>query len=208
MSVDISVQTNVKALAKKLDAFAYKQLPFATAQALTAIAREIQKGEQAAMSTVFDRPTPFTVNSVGVKPARKDNQEAEVFVKDIAAAYLKPYEVGGVNKLNSKAVLTPIGSPTNQYGNLPRNRLASLKGRANVFVGKIKGKDGTQIDGVWQRIPARKGKPASVKLLIRFDDAHPIKQHLDYRQRAQGIVTATFDVEMGRALAKAIATAK
>ena len=32
---------------------------------------------------------------------------------------------------------------------------------------------------------AAKGKPASVKLMIHFADAHPINQHLDYHERAE-----------------------
>lgn len=201
---DINVRTNVKELSKKLNAFAYKQLPFATATALTSIGRIVQKAEQQAIGSVFDRPTPFTVNSVGVKAARKDNPTAEVFVKDIAASYLKPYEVGGANKLNSHALLKPVNTPLDQFGNIPRNRLASLKGKANVFVGKVKGKGGDPVEGVWQRIPARKGIPSHLKLLIRFADAHPIRQHLNYRQRADMLVRQNFNREMGAALAKAI----
>ena len=63
------------------------------------------------MRSVFDRPTPFTLNSIGVKPARKDNLESVVFVKDIATSYLAPYEFGGRNKLNSKALLKPVNVP-------------------------------------------------------------------------------------------------
>lgn len=205
---DISVRGDVRALERQLSDLAYRQMPFATAQALTSLARIVQAGEQQAMTSIFDRPTPFTINSVGVKAARKDNLQALVFVKDIAAAYLEPYEEGGVNKLNSRALLKPVNIALNQYGNMPRTKLAQLKAKGNVFIGKVKGKGGQEIDGVWQRVKAAKGKPAGLKLLVRFADAHPIKQHLDYRSRAEQLVRSNFNREMGRALAKAIATAR
>jgi hypothetical protein len=105
-------------------------------------------------------------------------------------------------------LLKPINQPVNQYGNLPRNKIAQLKARADVFVGKVKGKGGVEIDGVWQRIPAAKGRPASMKLLVRFANAHPATQQLNYRQRAEDLIKANWNAEMGRALARAIATAR
>lgn len=205
---DINVRVDAKAIERSLSDFAYKQMPFATAQALTSLAKIVKGGEQEAMKSVFDRPTPFTVNSVGVIPARKDSLQALVFVKDIAAAYLKPYEEGGTNKLNSRALLRPANAPLNQYGNLAKTKLAQLKAKGNVFVGKVRGKGGQEINGVWQRIPARGGKPASVKLLIKFEDAHPVTQHLDYRSRAEQLVRSNFNREMGKALAKAVASSR
>lgn len=94
------------------------------------------------------------------------------------------------------------------YGNLPRNKVAQLKGKANVFVGKVRGKSGQEIDGVWQRIPAAKGKPASLKLLVRFEDPHPARQHFDFRKRAEQLIRANWNSEMGKALARAMATAR
>lgn len=225
---DISVRADVKDIERKLSDVAYRQMPFATAKALTNLAKIVQAGEKKAIGSVFDRPTPFTVNSVGVKAARKDNLQAIVFVKDIAAAYLAPYEFGGTNKLNSKALLKPVNVPLNQYGNLGKNKLAQLKGRSNVFVGSITfKKNGQTVSGVWQRNPVpvgfrtrgddRKGTKGghsqvdglhtTLKLLIRFADAHPVKQHLDYRKHAEALVRANFNREMGQALARAIATA-
>lgn len=207
---DISVHADTKAISKKLGDLAYRQMPFATAQALTAVAREVSVLEKQALPSIFDKPTPFTQNAIGVIPARKDNHQAVVFMKDITAAYLAPYEFGGKNKgLGSKGVfLQPANIALNQYGNLPRNKTAQLKGKKNVFVGKIKGKSGREIDGIWQRIPAAKGKPASLKLLIRFEDPHEAKQHIDWFARAEQVVRRTYAREFGRALARAMATAK
>ncbi|RQR00009.1 hypothetical protein DF025_36735, partial [Burkholderia stagnalis] len=122
----ISVDADVRALTKSLTRLQKDQLPFAISQALTATAKLAQGAEKAALPEVFDRPTPFTINSVAVKGARKSDLEARVFVKDIAAAYLEPYEFGGDHKLigRGKTWLNPKDKTLlNQYGNFSRNAL-------------------------------------------------------------------------------------
>ena len=37
--------------------------------------------------------------------------------------------------------------PLKAYGNLARRKLAQIKGKSTVFVGKVKGKDGAEVDG-------------------------------------------------------------
>lgn len=225
---EISVRADVKKLEKSLNDFAYKQLPFATAQALTNLGKQVQLAEKTALPSIFDKPTPFTQNAIGVIPARKDNPQALVFMKDITAAYLAPYEFGGKNKLNSKALLKPVAQGVNQYGNLPRNKLQQLIGKGDVFVGSITfKKSGQTVHGVWQRPKAGKRYHGSTKygsmgdtrnkiggihtgltLLIKFTDAHEVKQHIDWFNRAATMVRKNFNAEFGKALAKALATAK
>jgi hypothetical protein len=204
---DISFRADIKKLEKSLNDIPYRQLPFATSLAFTAMAKKVAEAESKNMAAVLDKPTPFTVKSVGFKGATKDSQEAIIYVRDIAAAYLEPYEFGGINKLNGKALLKPVNIGVNQYGNLPRTKLAQLRARKNIFIGKIKTKSG-EINGVWQRTPAQRGKPAGVKLLIKFEDAHEVAQNLGWRSLAAKIIRSSYNRELGAALAKAIATAK
>ncbi|WP_269501091.1 hypothetical protein [Burkholderia sp. IMCC1007] len=223
---DIIVDDDIARLRKSLTALERDQLPFATAMALTAVAKRAQAAEKYAMPEVFDRPTPFTVNSVAVKGARKSDLEARVFVKDIAAAYLAPYEFGGDHKLlgSGKTWLNPKDkSLLNQYGNFSKTALKRLQARPDVFIGSIKTSSGETIGGVWQRPPAVRvtkvrGKRGSVvrtadprghlKLLIRFGDARPVHQHLEFGERAFEIVDETFESEFDLAMRQAIATAK
>lgn len=205
---DIDIRADVKKLEKQLSSLAFKQLPFATSQALTNIAKDVATAEKQNMKNKLDRPTPFTVNSVGSKGATKDSQQSIVYVKDIASAYLEPYEFGGLNKLNGKALLRPANIGVNQYGNLPRKKIAQLKSRKDVFFGVVKTRTAGEINGVWQRIPAPRGKFGSLKLLIRFEDAHTAQRHLGWRDLAKKIVEANLNREMGKALAQAIATAR
>jgi hypothetical protein len=203
----ISVKSDIRAVSKRLDALIRKQLPFATAQAINATAQAVMLAEQENMRKVLDAPTPFTVNSIAIRKATKSNPVALVYVKPVAATYLLPYEAGGTNKLNSQALLKPIGAKVNQYGNLPRNLVKRLTGKPNVFVGKVQTKGGP-VDGVWQRTKKTRGKRAGLKLMVKFEDAHQVTQRLDYRGVAKSIVAATFRIELDKAIAKAMASAR
>ncbi|MBQ0955975.1 hypothetical protein [Serratia symbiotica] len=199
-----------------------KQIPFATAQALTRVARKIADAERTAFKRHLENPTPFTVNAVRSYGARKSNLKAKVFVMDTAASYLEPFEFGGQHKLNSQALLNPKNIKLNKYGNLPRNKLSQLKAKPNTFVGEIKG-----VNGVWQRkkaLKVKKGKKRRKrsangtrrervkqrppKLLIRFGDALPVKPTLGYFDRAQVMANALMPTELSRAMAEAMVTAK
>ncbi len=222
---ELSIRSNIKEIQKKLGAFANQQLPFAQAQTVTALAKLVQKAEVENIKATFKNPSPFTQKSVRVTPARKGNPVATVFVMDKAAQYLKPYEDGGVHYLNSKALLNPKDIGLNQYGQLPRNLLRRLRNRTDVFIGPVKTKHGI-VNGVWQRpfvrgntkvrgmsrkhglVTAATNTTGKLKLLIRFGDALPVKERLNYRVRAKQVVDANVNREFGRALAKAMATAR
>lgn len=221
----ISVSDDIARLRKSLTDLEKRQLPFATANALTALAKNAQAAEKEAMPEVFDRPTPFTVNSVAVRGARKSNLEARVFIKDIAAAYLEPFEFGGNHKLlgSGRTWLNPKDkTQLNQYGNFSKTALKRLQARPDIFIGNIKTSSGETIGGVWRRPPSARvtkvrGKRGSVvqgsprghlKLLVRFGDARPVKQHLEFGERAFEVVNDTFEREFEVAMNQAIATAK
>ncbi|HBL6966151.1 TPA: hypothetical protein LSH94_002371 [Morganella morganii] len=199
-----------------------KQIPFATAQAMTSVVRKIEGAQKVAMQRNLDNPTPFTVKSVKSRGARKSDLKAKVFVMNTAAAYLEPFEIGGVHKLNGSALLNPKAIKLNKYGNLPSNKLSSLKSKENTFIGDIGG-----VNGVWQRKKAKKGKKGRKrlqrspngtrrdrkkqpmpKLLIRFGDALPVEPVLGYQDRAMKMTQALLPQEINRAIAEAIRTAK
>jgi hypothetical protein len=251
---DINIRTNLKEIEKKLSNFAYKQVPFATSQAINALILGIKKVEQENERKVLDKPTPFTLNSIGVVRASKDRPKGTVYMKPIAEAYMLPFEFGGTHKLNAgnTNVLVPVDKALeNGYGNLPRGLTQSLKGRTDVFVGPVETKNGT-VYGVWQRTSGldAKGKVKKVvkhkldkagkivkafrvnkktgqkvevvrrvsglasvngsrlKLLIAFRPPRDVTQQLHWFDVAKSYVDKNFHREFGRALAKAMASAK
>lgn len=117
-----------------------REIPFAIAQALTWTAQEAKEAVKVEMGKVFDRPTPFTLNSLYVSPAKKANLQAEVLIKDEAQKgtpafkYLRAQIEGGPrNQKRSERALSWAGklppgmqtvpgaaAPLDQYGNVKR----------------------------------------------------------------------------------------
>lgn len=198
-----------------------KQIPFAAAKALTNVAKQIKDAQTTAIKRTFDNPTPFTANSVRAQGARKDNLKARVFIMDTASGYLEPFESGGNHKLNGRALLNPKGIRLNKYGNLG-NRKMSQRKNDNTFIGEVNG-----VEGLWRRKKSTKGKKGkkrakrspngtrrvrknqpAPKLLIRFGDALPVRQHLGYFDRANKMAAALMPTAMAKALDEALRTAK
>ena len=234
--ITLNFQSNIDQFSRHMSKVAFQQIPFATAQALNALAVLAKAAEVVNETKVLDRPRPFTTGSIRITKATKKSQEAVVWMMDIAANYLRPYQFGGTNVLNSKALLKPIAaaSSLDQYGNLPRNFLRSMRGRSDIFIGTVQTSRGP-VDGVWQRAtdagaakptrqtvnaktgkvivrkvagftPMHKGR--KLRLLIKFADPHPVRQNLDWFGVAQRTVTRAFNREFGKAMAKAVATAR
>jgi hypothetical protein len=219
LSAEIRVRIDPRSLRAFSDEIK-KQVPFALALTLTGLARRVEQEEKRNLLAVMPTATPFTVNSIRSRGATKANLTARVFVQDIAAQYLEPFESGGTHFLGRKrGLLVPKKITVNQYGNLPRNLLKQLKGRSDIFIGKVTTRSGRTINGVWQRPAAaaptrpRKGKLApnrtgALKLLIRFEDPQRVRQHLGFAERARLTVERFFAPEFEAAMKKAVASAK
>jgi len=108
-----------------------RQIPFVIASSLTKTAVKVKPEIRKEMQQVFDRPKPYTLNSIFVQPANKkdENPTARVWLKDdlesalstrqftgagLAAEYLWP-EIGGgsrnakrfENRLRNAGLLPP-----------------------------------------------------------------------------------------------------
>ncbi len=75
----ISIKIDTSGLERQLKALANDQVPYATAQALNAVAFKVKKETgPAEMRSVFDKPTPWTLRSLYVRKANKRNLRAVV----------------------------------------------------------------------------------------------------------------------------------
>ena len=196
---------------------AKKQIPFATATAVNDLAFQVMRAENAAITSLFDHPRPFTQRATQVEQrAKKSHLQAVVSLRPAQAKYLTPYETGGEHSLPGKALLVPVDARTDQYGQLPKGAIARMAAMPNVFVGTIHG-----ITGFWQRTAppkaatgkrAGKGQPAAapikagLKLLLRFGTNKPVTKRLNFRARATALVRAKAPAAMKAAAAKALAS--
>jgi hypothetical protein len=151
--VKISIHSDIDQASKWITDFGRQQLPFATAVALNKTAELVQAAEVKEMRDVFDRPTPYTLNSLYVKRATKSNLEAEVKLKDDvykgtpAAKYLLPEIVGGLRRLKRfEKALQSVGAmppgyfavpgaaaKVDQFGNLDRGLIVQVLSYFKAF---------------------------------------------------------------------------
>ncbi len=153
MQFSIKVE-GLDALKNKLNSLPQKQIPFAIALALTRTAQDVKQAEYMEMQKVFDRPTPWTLRSLYIKPATKQNLEALVGFKDTSSnrvttlPFLPPEIHGGERQmkrfeelLNRIGILpygmyvTPgSGCPMDQYGNIPRSLIIQILSYFKAFL--------------------------------------------------------------------------
>lgn len=111
-----------------------KQIPFATAYALTRTAGDIKKEETAVIKRVFDRPTRWAVNSLYTTMATKDRLQATVEFKDGAWRYMKPHIMGGGRNtkrfedvlFGARYAVPGSGMTLDRYGNAPGGTIARI----------------------------------------------------------------------------------
>lgn len=118
INISLFGQSQVKRLLEEFQ----RQTPFATALALTRMAQDIKKAETGALKTL-DRPTPYTLRSIVIRPATKERLESRTYVKDEHSSgvapnkYLYPqYRGGGRNHKSHEKLLQKFGQmPSGWY---------------------------------------------------------------------------------------------
>ncbi len=144
ITIVVAGQTEV---AKALAAFPGKAHR-ACAVALNKTGKLIKEAEVAEMKAVFDSPTSYTLNSLKLTPATKDNLQATVWFKQpdrMGQHYLVPQVDGGQRKLKGfergvgLGELTPaLGAKLNRYGNVSFGQIRqilSVLGKAETAAG-------------------------------------------------------------------------
>lgn len=149
----LTVKSNLGQFQKEFAAAVEKQVRFATAVALTRTAQKVKEAEIAEMAAVFQNPTPYTLNSLYMKPATKANLKASVWLKydsskgTPAEKYLLPQIMGGQRRLKRfEVALNRIGVlpsgmaivPSNaveldSYGNVPRGLIVRILSYFQAF---------------------------------------------------------------------------
>ena len=140
--ISLSVKSNLDTAIRQMWWMHPDAVKLAAAKALTFTALAIRDAEKAEMQRVFDRPTPFTLNSLYVKTATPIALTARVWFKGIRGDwhYLIPQVEGGDRRLKmfekhlQRAGILPVGMfvvpgaglKLDQYGNIPGGKIVQL----------------------------------------------------------------------------------
>lgn len=150
-----NVDTNAKAVARQLERVAGSQIPFAQSLIANRLAQKVKANELSVAKSRFDRPTPWTMNSLQLKPGNKHKPEARVWFRQFAPKgtapdkYLQPEVFGGERspKRMEKAMqamgylkpgqfLVPAqGAKLDAYGNMKRGQVVQILSAFRAFSG-------------------------------------------------------------------------
>lgn len=145
----------LKEVQQGLKGFSDRRLAATMATALTRTAVEVKAGVQKRLPTIFDGPTPYTINSLFAKGAEANRLQAEVFFKDEygtsrlgipATKYLLPEVRGGARRSKGfekalrKAGVLPFGrfampaagAPLDAYGNVSQGQLIQILSQLRI----------------------------------------------------------------------------
>ena len=199
----ISVKSNIKEVTKGLNNIQKKQIPFATARALTFTAKDGAKFINKATTKFIDRPNPFTKKAFAFMKATKQTLTSSVFAKDVQGTYLK-HIIEGTTRNRRRGKPYPVNasrSLLDAYGNFGKgfSRIRSAKRKKNRFIANIKG-----TEGLWERLPNNK-----LKLLAGFE-----QRNVSYRKSfpvfelLTRFVQREFTKKFQRSLSNALRTAR
>lgn len=88
-----------------------EQAPMAVAKSLTAIAVKARNAEKAKMAQVFDRPTPYALNSMFIKMATPELLEAKIWVRPVGGIDAQEQKFLGMEVFGSEAGKTRRHKP-------------------------------------------------------------------------------------------------
>lgn len=175
-----------------------KQLPFATALALTRTAQDVQTEERRELAQRFTLRNNWVSNGIRIKAATKANPEAIVFQKD---DFMVLQETGGTKHARGKSLAIPEAARTNKRGIVTAgNRPNALKGKRGIFRKTIRG-----TDGLWQR---RGRKRVPIRLLFVFKPSVQVPPRFGFIDTAKRTTEKRLPRQFALAFERAIKTAR
>jgi hypothetical protein len=196
-----------------------KQTRFAAAVALTRTGKVLKGDEEKEIAKVFDRPKPFTTKSTYMVPAKKDNLEVRVGIKDKTAQYLSHHvkkrdrAVKGIEKYMRRKGLLPQSMYVvpgndvrlNRYGNLTLGMYrkivdGALTRGSKYFAANING-----TKAIWQRY-GRGGR--KVKPVLVFVRKPSYRKRFNFYRVAEDTFNKRLDGEFTKAWEQAMRSAR
>ncbi len=214
MNINVKVESNLDK-AGIFVASMYKQMRFATANAINSTAFDARTSLSGATRQYFNNPTPFTQKGFQVEKANKTNLVGIVGAESKRGRYLRTQIKGGDRGVKpferrfGLGRLVPAAIKLNSYGNPTKPAITKLgaainpTGNGSVFVGTPKG--GNRQPGVWQR-QGRGGRDRLVPMFITATPRYQAKYPME--EIVNKVIQRRFNFYFQSSLQKAIASAR
>lgn len=209
--MDFAITLELSPAIQRLDALRLKQLPFATALALTRTAEAARAELRAELPKRFTLRNRFVEQGIRIEPATKRKQSAAVFWRAPGGAGRRAFadllarqEVGGRTVPKGRYTALPRAVKRSGSGLIPRSqRPRALLQRKNVFVEKL----GNRGAAIVQRVG--RGRSATLRVLYRLTTKPSVyRPRWEFRATAERVARKTFRKEFGAAFARAIASGR
>lgn len=187
------IDVNIPEVVQSLERFKRDQLPFATASALTASAKDGQQEVQRQLGGRFTIRRKWVERGVRIQAATKRRPTAAVFSRD---DFMLKQERGSVER----RVSIPEGVRRNRRTVVSRGRWpGALLKRPDVFVRRLP----RGAKGVFRRM-----KSGRLKLLWVIEDVARVEPRWGFVNTVRKKVAKNWEKNFGRALARALRTAR
>jgi len=235
MDFELDVRGDLDRIQRSLSRLERSQVPFATAVAMTRTAQDVQAAETRLLRQRLDRPAPFTVKSVRVRPARKRDLRAWIWIRDEATKgtapvkYLAPLIYGQRRHAKryelalQRAGVLPRGWYTvpgedarlNRYGNITAAMITKILSDIRASPDPLQNRSNKRARFF---VMVKAGRPLGIyertgkrriKSWLHFVSGAPdYSKQLPFHRTADRVTRKRFLPRFRRELAKAIKTAK
>lgn len=190
-----------------------KQIPFATAQAITSTLHVARKDVTSQLIKDIDRPNPWTKRAFRVEGAKKTTLRGRLFILPDQIKYLKYQIYGGVRLPKGTALAMkpakhmPGDLKPDKYGNITRSKQARAQLARGAFSGVVNG-----VAGIWMppkmTKTGKRRKGSRMKLLLAYERQAVYRPRFRFFERGQNSIRVNWPREFNKSFKRAIRSAK
>ena len=211
--IQIKIKSDTKRVKKWLTAVQKKQIPFATARAITQTLQIARKDVIRQLDKDINKPTPFTRRGFRVDGANKKTLTGRLFILPKQHEYLKWQIFGGVRLPRGVALAMRPAKPgpgrirLNRFGNVPPAQQARQQLARGAFSATING-----VAGIWKAPKKTKTgktrKGSKFQLLLAYETQAVYRPRYRFFERGQNSIRVNWPRTFEKSFRSALRSAR